>query len=83
MGKRFGLVHDREYKIPLHDWNEERRQYWADARQAAMEPSRFPNGLACPTCGGHLYDTGQVLTQSPTMMRVKCQNCSYKGERFE
>jgi hypothetical protein len=67
----------------LGSWNAERLQYWADKRRAVMHPEEFSNGLPCPVCSGKLYDTGQQVSSSPSVLRVKCQDCVFKGERLE
>lgn len=68
----------------LAHWNRERHQHWADMRLKVQHPERFGNGFKCPLCVyGELYDTGGVVSQSPTVLRVKCQQCIFKGERYE
>lgn len=67
----------------LADWNDKRRQYWADVRRKVTHPEEFSNGFDCPQCvTGALYDTGRVMSQSPTILQVKCK-CGFKGERYE
>jgi Zn ribbon nucleic-acid-binding protein len=67
----------------LAEWNAERSKHWSDARRKMSHPEEFGNGIACPTCGTELYDTGQAMSVSPTILRVKCIHCGFKGERFE
>lgn len=69
--------------IELDEWNKQRRKFWQDCRAFNMQPSLFANGIKCPQCGGNLYDTNRVLSQSPVVLQVKCQGCDFKGERYE
>lgn len=69
----------------LEIWNKCRKEYWDAVRERVQHPERFPNGLSCPKCGGRLYDTQQVISTNPTMLRVKCQtqHCNFRSERYE
>jgi hypothetical protein len=64
-------------------WNTEREQYWADMARKVQYPEEFQNGFECPECKGALYDTGQMLPTTPTQLRVRCQNCHFRGWRYE
>jgi predicted RNA-binding Zn-ribbon protein involved in translation (DUF1610 family) len=69
--------------MTLDEWNEKRKQYWADVRRKVTHPQEFSNGLDCPQCGSQkLYDTGRVLSTSPNILQIKCQ-CGFKGSRYE
>jgi hypothetical protein len=68
----------------LGQWNAERKLYWDAVRERVQHPEFFSNGLKCPQCfNGNLYDTGNATSRAPVMLRVKCQSCDFKGERFE
>jgi hypothetical protein len=67
----------------LTDWNERRAREWHETRDRVQNPHRYSNGLGCPRCGGALYDTGQQVSVSPSILRVRCQRCFFKGERYE
>lgn len=74
--------------VDLDEWNKQRRKFWSDCRAFQSHPNLFANGILCPACAerghvGHLYDTNQVLATNPPVLRVKCQNCDFKGERYE
>ena len=67
----------------LDDWNREHKAYWDAVRDRHNNPQNYPNGLTCPKCDGNLYDTLQVASVSPTMLRVRCTFCQFSGERYE
>jgi Zn ribbon nucleic-acid-binding protein len=67
----------------LDKWNSDRRQYWDNVARKAQHPEEFSNGFECPECKSDLYDTGQMLYLSPPVQRVRCMNCSFKGERYD
>jgi hypothetical protein len=67
----------------LAEWNKQREQYWRDVRRKVTHPEEFANGFECPECKGALYDTGQVQSTSPTILRVRCQSCNFRGTRYE
>lgn len=90
--KRFD--HTKSFVIPkpvdrlgsyttLESWNTYRREYWEAAADRFQHPEKYINGLVCQKCGGYLYDTLQQTKSSPTMLRVKCQLCDFKGDRYE
>jgi hypothetical protein len=64
-------------------WNAYKKSLLDAQRDRLSNPEKYPNGLTCPKCDWKLYDTLQVVSQSPTMLRVKCQNCNFKGTRYE
>lgn len=64
-------------------WNRYRKAYWDAKLKRNVKPELFPNGLVCPDCDQMLYDTMQVFPGTPSKMRVKCQHCKFKGERYE
>ncbi len=61
--------------IPLDEWNRRRSMC------AAAEPK--PNGIACPKCGGELYDSLQPAYSNlnGTYVQVFCDGGDYWGER--
>jgi RNase P subunit RPR2 len=67
----------------LDRWNAYKKSLLDAQRDRLAHPEKYQNGLMCPKCDGTLYDTLQVMSQSPTMLRVKCQNCNFRGERYE
>lgn len=68
----------------LVNWNTFRSERWECVRDRVNHPERYPNGFFCPSCEfGSLYDTGQMLRLNPNVLRVKCQKCNYRGERYE
>jgi hypothetical protein len=60
---------------PLDEFNRSRRPTRSDV------PA--PNGIACPDCGGELWDSspGLILTSSPPQKNVHCPACHYRGFR--
>lgn len=67
----------------LREWNTAREAYWVACQRRIWHPEEFPNGLVCPRCDGGLYDTGHMTNTSPPKLRVKCQLCEFKGDRYE
>ena len=67
----------------LADWNAKRKQYWEDVRRKVTHPEEYANGFDCPECGGHLYDNGRQVSVAPVILQVRCQQCKFKGERYE
>lgn len=69
----------------LEQHNIRRTQVWNDKLRKVRHPEEFPNGFACPACGGLLYDTGQIFPGPPPRMRVKCMTttCNFRGEKIE
>jgi len=64
-------------------WNAHQKSLLDAQRDRLTNPEKYPNGLRCPKCDERLYDTLQVVSQSPTMLRVKCQKCNFMGTRYE
>jgi hypothetical protein len=47
-----------------------------------INPNRG-NGIACPQCGGELYDSSDVVLLShPPQYHVACFECAFKGNRY-
>ena len=40
------------------------------------------NGIACPNCGGELFDNGATLHSWPHQYLTFCRECNYKGSRY-
>jgi hypothetical protein len=89
VAKRFD--HSRSFRVQpesmhcatLDTWNDYRREYWEAVRDRLDNPQNYLNGLLCPRCGGRLYDTGVITCVAPKKVRVKCQDCKHKDERYE
>lgn len=66
----------------LEEWNRQMRTAWEVAR-ALDEP--HPNGIACPQCGGELWDSApdQVIRRdnAPPETPVHCPQCGWKWRR--
>jgi hypothetical protein len=62
--------------ITLDEFNRSRRPTRSDA------PA--PNGIACPDCGGELWDSSPstLLLTSPPKKNVHCPACHYRGFRL-
>jgi predicted RNA-binding Zn-ribbon protein involved in translation (DUF1610 family) len=67
----------------LADWNEAQKFRWDQLRDKILHPENHGNGFECPECLGELHDTGQALSTKPTILRVKCKHCGYRGQRYE
>jgi uncharacterized protein with PIN domain len=80
---KVGRVLPDGVQLSLDSWNAQRLEFWQDSKQRLLNPSLFPNGLTCPECRGSLYDTMQTVSISPVMLRVRCQRCNFKGERYD
>ena len=84
MTRAFKLPELGHYRDSLDNWNRYRKAYWDAVLKRNTNPELFPNGLKCPDCLGNLYDTLQQMTVHPPItLRVRCQNCKYRGERYE
>jgi len=42
------------------------------------------NGIACPFCGGELWDTSpmKLLLSDPPQKNIHCDSCDYTGYRI-
>jgi len=54
------------------------RRNWGVRRQTPV-----PNGIACPECGGELWDSEPmyIYTSNPPQKRVDCPVCGYQSMR--
>ena len=65
----------------LKEFNDERWRNWA-VLEELRKP--HPNGIACPQCGGELWDTRPdcVLVTLPSKKNVHCPLCDFRGYRL-
>lgn len=67
---------------PLKPLDQHNREA-AAARRRIYEP--HPNGIACPKCGGELWDSDplRILASNPPQKNVHCpaDGCGWKGYR--
>ena len=71
---------DTDYLIPLDRHNSAvNRRHWGFQRDIPV-----PNGIACPQCGGELYDSAptEIYTSDPPQKKVDCPACGYSGMRL-
>jgi DNA-directed RNA polymerase subunit RPC12/RpoP len=63
--------------ISLDEFNELRLE---DLKLAQVFQRR--NGIACPTCGNEMYDSGSYMQLTdPPMQHIHCLRCGYRGAR--
>lgn len=65
---------------PLKEFNLKARQSHWDF----LHGNPVLNGIACPMCGGELYDSMPSITlaSNPPQKNVHCSNCKFCGYRI-
>lgn len=63
----------------LEEFNRDR----VEQVNALCGQAKKANGIACPKCGGELFDDDpkMVFASSPPKKSVSCGNCNYSGYR--
>lgn len=64
----------------LQEYNAEKMEWHTNMG----DTSPRKNGIACPECGGELYDSAPnvTLTSNPPQKHIHCDNCDYNGTRI-